>query len=178
MFGTNENSAFAVAGDHVTMQCKYITQILHLYRLTGRIPSDQYDEDKHFYNQTVLKNGRAVITDQLWSTCRESFPYLVVAADTTALDSTNGLKTASPLSQWGPQIESEIGYMGDTPAHVYWNTTIKLNTPAPDFAHTLRKIRASNSPITSPDGGTTWNIERIDVPSLYWGTGDGFQTDK
>ena len=67
--------------------------------------------------------------------------------------------------------ESQGGNNGSADTQFYYNTTLVLKDPDPKLVDkfvTTGQIQATKP--TTPDGGKTWFIEKIEVPPMLPGT--------
>ncbi|KAJ5106151.1 hypothetical protein N7456_002826 [Penicillium angulare] len=97
----------------------------------------KFDESTGNYTQNVLVKGVSVST----------------------------LSTSDGEAQgWGTAVECATTDCGTVDAHTWINTKITLSVADPDYIDTLAMGDGVTGNMTTPDGGKTWVVPRIDIP--------------
>lgn len=102
----------------------------------------KFDDRSQNYTQTVLVNGRQVST----------------------------LSTNSGHAEgWGSAVECQATDCGTIPEHKWIDTKITLDKPNRGYSGTLRKDRGVVGDMTTSDGGKTWVVSDIVIPTYMFG---------
>ncbi|KAF5006323.1 hypothetical protein FDECE_7296 [Fusarium decemcellulare] len=98
----------------------------------------KYDDSTQEYTQYVSINGEQVST----------------------------LSTASGHAQgWGSAVECGAEDCGTIGAHKWLDTKIILDSADPNYVNTLGKGEGVTGDLVTEDGGKTWTVAEIDIPS-------------
>ncbi|KAJ4351325.1 uncharacterized protein N0V89_006664 [Didymosphaeria variabile] len=126
------------AGHQIVTHCKPLLAFhTTSFHLTYE-STDKYSDSTKQYTQTVLLDGKQVST----------------------------LSTASGQAQgWGTAVECQSSKCGTAPAHKWTNATIVMDKADPNYINTLYKSGGATGTMKTADGGKTWTVAEISVPS-------------
>ena len=67
--------------------------------------------------------------------------------------------TAQDAFQFWPRTECLCQAQGTIPQHTYYQTSILLNEPVPDFNTSVHQSNTNDPPVYTSDGGLTWHVD-------------------